>query len=231
MELHASHLRALHDGGKRLAVFCDGRRVAGDRCNIAVREVHLRLVGNAVKNRRLALQRESIPADVRDLDLAVVRLAPWRVASADRRSLGGGGQADVEEAVTATAGLEMGLMTLSTLVAVGGIGLAFFFFLKNTRAADDMANRFAGLHRALVNKYYVDEIYDATLVQPIHIVSEEGLWKGIDVRAIDGAVNGVGEMVVGSSEILRRLQTGSVRVSAASLFLGVVLILGYFLSR
>jgi NADH-quinone oxidoreductase subunit L len=160
-----------------------------------------------------------------------VRIPPSRDTSADRRSLGGGGQADVEEAVTATAGLEMGLMTLSTLVAVGGIGLAFFFFLKNTRAADDMANRFAGLHRALVNKYYVDEIYDATLVQPIHIVSEEGLWKGIDVRAIDGAVNGVGEMVVGSSEILRRLQTGSVRVSAASLFLGVVLILGYFLSR
>ena len=140
-------------------------------------------------------------------------------------------QADLEEAETATAGLEVGLMAVSTLVAVGGIGLAFFFFLKNTRAADDMANRFAGLHRVLVNKYYVDEIYDAALVQPIRIVSEDGLWKGIDVRVIDGAVNRVGEMVVGSSEILRRLQTGSVRVSAASLFLGVVLILGYYLWR
>jgi NADH-quinone oxidoreductase subunit L len=141
------------------------------------------------------------------------------------------GQADLEEAETATASLEAGLMAVSTVVAVGGIGLAFFFFLKNPRAADDMANRFAGLHRVLVNKYYVDEIYDATLVQPIRIVSEDGLWKGIDVRAIDGTVNRVGEMVVGSSEILRRLQTGSVRVSAASLFLGVVMILGYYLWR
>ena len=94
-----------------------------------------------------------------------------------------------------------------------------------------MVNRFAGLHRVLANKYYVDEIYDVTVVQPIRIVSEDGLWRGIDVRAIDGTVNMVGETVVGSSEILRRLQAGSVRVSAASLFLGVVLILGYYLWR
>jgi NADH-quinone oxidoreductase subunit L len=140
-------------------------------------------------------------------------------------------QADVEGAETAAAGLEVGLMAVSTVVALGGIGLAFFFFLKNPRAADDVANRFAGLHRVLVNKYYVDEIYDATIVQPIRIVAEDGLWKGIDVRVIDGTVNKVGEMVGGSSEILRRLQTGSVRVSDASLFLGVVLILGYYVWR
>ena len=131
----------------------------------------------------------------------------------------------------ATEGLEIGLMAVSTLVAVGGIGLAFFFFLQNPRAGDDMATRFAGLHRVLANKYYVDEIYDATLVQPIRIVSEDGLWKGVDLRAIDGVVNGVGEMLGGGSEILRRVQTGSVRASAASLFLGVVLILGYYLLR
>jgi NADH-quinone oxidoreductase subunit L len=48
---------------------------------------------------------------------------------------------------------------------------------------------------------------------------------------IDGAVNGVGGTVRGASELLRRLQTGSVRSYAASLFLGVVLILGYYLWR
>jgi len=48
---------------------------------------------------------------------------------------------------------------------------------------------------------------------------------------IDGAVNGAGDIVGGSSELLRRLQTGSVRAYAASLFLGVVLILGYYLWR
>jgi NADH-quinone oxidoreductase subunit L len=81
----------------------------------------------------------------------------------------------------------------------------------------------------LANKYYVDEIYDTALIRPIRIVSEEGLWKGIDAGVIDRAVNGVGDLVGGSSEVLRLIQTGSVRVYAASLFLGVVLILGYYL--
>src|SRR6185436_19998808 len=45
-------------------------------------------------------------------------------------------QADVEGAETAAAGLEVGLMAVSTVLALGGIGLAFFFFLKNPRAAD-----------------------------------------------------------------------------------------------
>jgi NADH-quinone oxidoreductase subunit L len=68
-------------------------------------------------------------------------------------------------------------------------------------------------------------------VQPIRIVSEEVLWKNIDARLIDGAVNGAGETVGGLSELVRRLQTGSVRTYAASLFAGVVVILGYYLWR
>jgi NADH-quinone oxidoreductase subunit L len=127
--------------------------------------------------------------------------------------------------------LELALMALSSLVAVAGIGIAFYFFLKNPRASDDMAERFAGARRVLANKYYVDEAYDAAIVQPIRVVSQEGLWKGIDVRVIDGAVNGVGAIVAGLGDGLRRLQTGSVRAYAASLFLGVVLVLGYYLWR
>jgi NADH-quinone oxidoreductase subunit L len=57
------------------------------------------------------------------------------------------------------------------------------------------------------------------------------LWKVVDVKVIDAAVNGVGETVAGASDLLRRLQTGSVRSYAASVFFGVVLILGYYLWR
>jgi NADH-quinone oxidoreductase subunit L len=124
---------------------------------------------------------------------------------------------------------ELALMAVSTVVAFAGIGIATFFFLQNRRAADRMAERFAGLRQVLADKYYVDEIYDATIVQPIRIVSEEALWKGLDARLIDGAVNGAGETVGGLSELGRRLQTGSVRTYAASLFAGAVLILGYYL--
>jgi len=129
------------------------------------------------------------------------------------------------------AGLEGTLMIVSIVVAVGGIGIAMYFFLKHREAADGVALRFGGLYRLLQHKYYVDEIYDATIVQPIRIVSQEGLWKIVDVRVIDGTVNLVGRVVEGSSQELRRTQTGSVRAYAASLFLGVVLILGYYLWR
>jgi len=131
----------------------------------------------------------------------------------------------------AEGGLEITLMAVSSLVAFAGIGIAVFFFLTNRRASDEVAQRFSGLHRLLTNKYYVDEIYDAAIVQPIRIASEDGLWKAVDVRVIDAAVNGVGDTVAGTSQVLRRLQSGSVRTYAASLFLGVVMILGYYLWR
>ena len=143
----------------------------------------------------------------------------------------GGLQAQPTPEPASDAGLETGLMAVSSVVAIAGIGIAMFFFLKKREAADRVARQFDGLHRVLEHKYYVDEIYDAALVQPIHILSEEGLWKTLDVRVIDGAVNGVAEAVRGGSEILRRLQTGSVRAYAASLFLGVVTVLGYYLWR
>jgi NADH-quinone oxidoreductase subunit L len=133
--------------------------------------------------------------------------------------------------VSGENGLELALMAVSTLVAVGGIALAVYFFLRNPEAASALADRFAGLRRLLQGKYYVDEIYDVAVVQPVRIVSEEGLWKRLDVLVIDGAVNGVGRLVSGSSNVVRRLQTGSVRAYLASVFVGAVLVLGYYLWR
>jgi len=131
----------------------------------------------------------------------------------------------------ANGGTEITLMVVSSIVALAGIALAVYFFLRRPDAADRMADRFRGLRSLLLNKYYVDEIYDTAIVEPVRIVSESGLWKALDVRAIDGAVNGVGAAVAASSDLLRRVQTGSVRTYAASLFLGVVVVLGYYLWR
>ncbi len=126
---------------------------------------------------------------------------------------------------------ELMLMALSSGVAVAGILIAMYFWLRNRPAADAMAARMHGLYTLLVHKYYVDELYDATVVQPIKLLSTVGLWKGADAGIIDGAVNGVGQSVRAASGVLRRVQTGSVRTYAASLFLGVVLILGWYLLK
>jgi NADH-quinone oxidoreductase subunit L len=141
---------------------------------------------------------------------------------------GGGEAAEAAHADTAT---ELSLMTLSVLVAAAGIGVATFLFRRRPEAADRLADRYAGVHRLLLAKYYVDEIYDASIVQPIKRLSTGALWRGIDAGLIDGTVNGVGLVVRGWSAVLRRLQTGSVRAYAMSTFLGIVMIVGYYLWR
>jgi len=127
--------------------------------------------------------------------------------------------------------LERTLMLVSSGIAIVGIAIATVIWLRKRAVADAMARTFSPLYKLLLNKYYVDELYDATIVQPIKVVSQRGLWRGFDVRVIDGAVNGTGALVSGGAAVLRRLQTGSVRAYAGSLFVGVVLVLGYYLWR
>jgi NADH-quinone oxidoreductase subunit L len=136
-----------------------------------------------------------------------------------------------EELTGGEEGLELSLMVVSSVVALVGIGLAAFIWLTGGKRAEQAARSFPRVHRLLLNKYYVDEVYDAALVQPIRIVSEEGLWRGVDVYVIDGAVNGTASIVNEGATLMRRFQTGSVRTYAGSLLAGVVLILGYYLWR
>ncbi len=63
------------------------------------------------------------------------------------------------------------------------------------------------------------------------MVSQEGLWRGMDVKIVDGAVNGAGYLVSVVSIILRLVQNGSVKTYAASTFVGVAAILAYYLWR
>jgi NADH-quinone oxidoreductase subunit L len=143
-------------------------------------------------------------------------------------------EAEPEAAVEheeAEAGLELQLMAVSSAVALIGIGLAAFIWLRRRDIADAMSRNFAGVYRLLLNKYYVDEVYDAAVVKPIQVASQDALWRGLDVRVVDGAVNGTGALVAAGSNLLRRLQTGSVRAYAGSMFIGVVVILGYYLWR
>jgi NADH-quinone oxidoreductase subunit L len=136
-----------------------------------------------------------------------------------------GGEAEDE------SGLELTLMGVSSLVALLGIAVAAYLWLKNPGIPDSMAHSMPGVHRLLLNKYYVDELYDAAIVHPLQRFSTTGLWKGMDVRVVDGLVNLAGYVVAGASAVLRLFQTGSVRSYAASTFVGVVLILGYYLWR
>jgi NADH-quinone oxidoreductase subunit L len=122
-------------------------------------------------------------------------------------------------------------MAVSTLVALAGIGLATVIYLRRPGTADALAARFSGVHKLLLGKYFVDELYVEVIVQPVKRTSTGVLWRGVDAGIVDGSVNGVGLVVRGWSAILRRMQTGSVRAYAMSFFVGVVALVGYYLWR
>jgi NADH-quinone oxidoreductase subunit L len=124
--------------------------------------------------------------------------------------------------------VEVMLMFLSSLIALAGIGLAAFLYLKRPQMPDRFTARFPGAYQFLVNKGYIDEVYDAVVVQPIKALSEHVLWKG-DARVIDGAVNGTGQIVMETGALARQIQTGSVRTYAVFVLFGAVAIVGYYL--
>ena len=126
----------------------------------------------------------------------------------------------------------LAVMGMSLAVAGAGILLAYLCYLKFTKLPDGLAERFSGLYRVVVHKYYVDEFYHWLVVRPISRGSERFLWRVVDARAIDALmVNGSAELTVGAGGLLRRIQSGNLRSYAAWVLLGAVLWLGYVLLR
>jgi NADH-quinone oxidoreductase subunit L len=148
---------------------------------------------------------------------------------------------------------ELGLMLLSVIVAAAGILAARHLYLTRRDITAGLAERWHRAYRLLLNKYYVDELYDATVIRG-SMSSARGLW-GFDARVIDGAVNGSGWLtqiaawlshmtdkyivdglvnLVGwtagqGSHVVRRLQTGLVQNYALVMIGGVFAFLTIYL--
>ena len=120
------------------------------------------------------------------------------------------------------------LILASVGVAALGIFLAFRLYLTSPSIATSLRERWAWLHRTLLHKYWIDELYDVVVVRPIHALSQ-GLWKVFDVKVVDGTVNGVAFTFEGLSAVLRLFQTGFVGTYAFFLALGVAALLLHFL--
>jgi NADH-quinone oxidoreductase subunit L len=114
------------------------------------------------------------------------------------------------------------LMYISVAFGIGGIGLAWLMYFARPVMADALARTFKVPYQVLYNKYFVDEIYDATVVRPVVSGSRYVLWKGVDAGLIDGIVNGVGARSRDVGSLLRLLQSGSVRSYATWVLFGSV---------
>ncbi len=139
------------------------------------------------------------------------------------------GSAAVEE--HGSLGVEIGLMILSVGVAGLGIYIAGQIYLKKPQIADNLSVSLKPVYQLLRKKYYVDEIYEALFVKPIHWLSENFLWKIFDVKIIDGLVNGSAKFFGSLSGILRLTNTGVVQTYALSIIVGILAILGYLLAN
>jgi NADH-quinone oxidoreductase subunit L len=148
------------------------------------------------------------------------------------------------------------LMGLSVAVAIGGILLARHFYLKKPSVPEGLAVSAGPLYNTLLNKWYVDEIYDFLFIN--------GLCKGggsrlarFDNRVVDGGVNGAGWLARFTSTLsiwwdtwiidgfvrlssfsvkllsypVRIVQTGYVQLYALVFVAGAALLLGYYLMR
>ena len=127
--------------------------------------------------------------------------------------------------------MEYILMALSVLLAAGSILAARNIYLKNNQIAESFAMRFKPIYTLLWNKYYIDEAYDAGVVNVINKGSEKVLWKGFDIPVLDGAVNGVASLIVFSSGWIRRIQTGVTQNYALAFVFGIIVVLGILLFR
>lgn len=108
---------------------------------------------------------------------------------------------------------------ISIVIALAGIGLGWIVFQKSP------LRQMPGL---LENKYYVDEAYDAAIINPIEAGSRRGLWQLFDVGVVDGIVNGLGRGVTQIGAVARYLQPGFVRSYAAIILVGALFVIGYF---
>jgi NADH-quinone oxidoreductase subunit L len=126
------------------------------------------------------------------------------------------------------------VILIGAAVAIATLGILFAAIrLKPARLVPkDQAVPEKGFERVLANKWYVDELYDRTIVQPVVRVSRRLLWTVTDTWLIDGLlVNGSARLTSFFGRIGSYLQTGSVSTYAWAIALGVLVVLGAFTLR
>jgi NADH-quinone oxidoreductase subunit L len=135
------------------------------------------------------------------------------------------------EPVSGTVPEGVGLSAVSLAIIGGVIAIAFLllaWLVYGSGRVDwqVMRERLAPLPSTLEHGWYVNEGYDKVVVQPSKVLASI-VADFIDVRIVDGVVNGVGAGVRRLAQSARKLQTGFVRSYALALFLGAIVVLAY----
>lgn len=138
-------------------------------------------------------------------------------------------EASVHEHPASFIVIEWVLLIFGALLALVGLGFAWKVYNRDGLDFDKkLSTDFSGLYRIWSGKYFWDEFYNKSVVQPL-IGGARRVMAPFDRYVVDGTVNGVGGIVRAFSSLFKYLQTGVVYNYAAAILLGVVLLLGLIL--
>ena len=126
--------------------------------------------------------------------------------------------------------LEFPLMGLTLIGVAGAVGLAWYLYVQQPAEPARIAARIPWLYQGSLNKWYVDELYEMVLLNPLVVGSRQVLWSVVDALVIDGAVNGAASAAAGLGRIHALAQNGRVQAYALGIAAGsAALVLAYAL--
>jgi NADH-quinone oxidoreductase subunit L len=116
-------------------------------------------------------------------------------------------------------------------IALSGTALAWLLYVEKPRVPDWLAAKLSGPYRALLNKYYIDELYDAVFVRPLVWLSDRVFYRIVDARWIDGiGINGTAYGIRAfAANGLKYAQSGLTQSYIFFMIVGAVAVVGYLL--
>jgi len=134
------------------------------------------------------------------------------------------------QAVTEGSGnTEWLLMGISVLFSFGGLALAYILYVSKPYLPEKISTSLGSFYDAVVNKYYVDEIYAKLFVKPLVDGSNSILWQGVDRKVIDDSVNNAADSARHVSDEVRHMQSGNLRSYAGWIAAGAAVLIAYMI--
>ena len=120
-------------------------------------------------------------------------------------------------------------LAVGGVFAIIGLGAAYHYLMRDPMLRLATRERFAGVHRVLINKWYFDEIFDRSIVRPMAAAGRFGRTV-VESTLVQGVlVGGTVGLVRAGTSFARSIQTGELRSYAALLLMGVGGLILYFL--